>query len=61
VGDIVVLRHPFEERFLVKRISGVDGSRISIVGDNRQHSTDSREFGPVSADHLVGKVLFHLG
>lgn len=61
VGDLVVLRHPFEERFLVKRISGIDGPRISIVGDNRPQSTDSRDFGPVSADHLVGKVLFRLG
>jgi nickel-type superoxide dismutase maturation protease len=61
MGDLVVLRHPFEDRFLVKRISGIDGSRISIVGDNQQHSTDSRDFGPVSADHLVGKVLSRLG
>ncbi|MEE9592801.1 MAG: nickel-type superoxide dismutase maturation protease [Thermoplasmata archaeon] len=61
VGDLVVLRHPYENRFLVKRISEVDGSRISIVGDNRRHSTDSRDFGPVSPEHIVGKVLLRLG
>ena len=60
VGDLVVLRHPFEDRFLVKRISRVDGSYISIVGDNRRRSTDSRDFGPVPVDHIVGKVLIRL-
>jgi nickel-type superoxide dismutase maturation protease len=61
VGDLVVLRHPFENRFLVKRISRVDGPQISLMGDNKQLSTDSRDFGSVSADHIVGKVLFRLG
>ena len=27
-----------------------------LMGDNRAHSTDSREYGPVKADMLVGKV-----
>lgn len=60
VGDLVVLRHPSENRFLVKRISRVNGSQISIKGDSRRHSTDSRDFGPVSPDHIVGKVVLRL-
>jgi len=27
-----------------------------VLGDSRSHSTDSRNFGPVSADKIVGKV-----
>ncbi len=61
VGDLVVLRHPFEDRFLVKRISRVGGRQVDVVGDNLPRSTDSRVFGPVSIDRLVGKVLLHLG
>ena len=57
VGDLVVLRHPTEPRFLVKRVVDVDGQRVSVRGDNRDRSTDSRAFGPVSRDALVGKVL----
>lgn len=29
-----------------------------VLGDNRAHSTDSREFGPVKQRDIVGKVWF---
>ncbi|MEE9164363.1 MAG: nickel-type superoxide dismutase maturation protease [Thermoplasmata archaeon] len=61
VGDLVVLRHPFEDRFLVKRISRVEGRQVAVIGDNLPCSTDSRAFGPVPIDNLVGKVLLQLG
>jgi signal peptidase I len=28
------------------------------VGDNREHSSDSRVWGPIALDHIVGKVFF---
>ena len=31
-----------------------------VMGDNRAHSTDSREFGPVGLDRFVGKVTLRL-
>ena len=30
---------------------------VFVVGDNRQESVDSRSYGPVKADRVVGKVL----
>lgn len=29
-----------------------------VCGDNRPHSSDSREFGPIALEDFIGKVLF---
>ena len=31
-----------------------------LLGDNRNHSRDSREFGPVPACLITNRILFHL-
>ena len=31
---------------------------VFVMGDNRSHSTDSRELGPVDVSLIVGKVFF---
>ena len=58
VGDVVVLRDPRErERMMIKRIADeLDGGWL-VEGDNASESTDSRTFGPVGRELIVGKVL----
>ena len=34
---------------------------VFLLGDGREHSVDSREFGPVERADLTGKVLFGFG
>jgi len=60
VGDQVVLRDPEREgRYLCKRIHAVEGpDRYVVRGDDEAASRDSRRFGPVSRDRIVGKVLW---
>lgn len=58
VGDVVVAKHPTEERFLVKRVAKGEPGGCVLIGDNEDYSVDSREFGPVDNDLIVGKVLF---
>ena len=59
-GDLVVVRDPRQpERLLLKRIDREAGPRGWLVlGDNAPGSTDSRQFGPVGRELIVGKVWF---
>jgi nickel-type superoxide dismutase maturation protease len=58
-GDLVVLRDPRQpERLLIKRLDQPDGDGWRVLGDNPDASTDSRAFGPVRRDSILGKVWF---
>lgn len=61
-GDLVVLRDPQAmDRFLVKRIAGGPSeNRFLVAGDNEARSRDSRAFGPVGPEAIVGKVWLRL-
>lgn len=59
-GDVVAVVDPREpNRVLVKRVTDVDADgRVTVVGDNRGASTDSRTFGAVDADLVVGRAFY---
>ncbi len=57
-GDLVVVRDPqAPARSLVKRIADLSVSGAYVVGDNEARSRDSRAFGPVPMDLIVGRVV----
>ena len=60
-GDIVVLRNPeAPAQFLVKRVASRNpAGDYVVVGDNANHSRDSRHFGPVPRGLIIGKVRYH--
>ena len=105
-GDVVILRNPFGDKDLIKRVVGLPGDRLLIrdgkvyingraldepytspepwtvmanypdaqepdgmriqsgylfvMGDNRNHSSDSREFGPIRATDIEAKAWLRI-
>jgi nickel-type superoxide dismutase maturation protease len=56
-GEIVVVMDPeLPGRWLVKRVAQVVDGSVSVFGDAGSASRDSRQFGPVPQDSIIGRV-----
>ena len=62
VGDVVLAQHPYKQSVKVlKRIGEVnDQGRYILAGDNPEESTDSRSFGSLKRQDILGKVVGRL-
>jgi signal peptidase I len=74
-GSIVVFREPDSDLLAIKRVAARPGDRVRILagimhlaedeawllGDNAAASLDSRRYGPVPLDALVGRAWFRYG
>ena len=57
IGDIVIASHPkIKSKLIIKRIYGIYQNKFDLRGDNLLFSTDSREWGLIELDLIVGKV-----
>ncbi len=58
INDVVLINHPHNTQLtIVKRITevAIDGSYF-LAGDNPEASTDSRHWGTVDPEKIIGKV-----
>ncbi len=59
-GDVVAAVRPDRKEIVIKRIGEIrregETVRFFLIGDNAIESIDSRDFGPVSFDHIIGRV-----
>jgi len=58
LGDVVVFQHPSTGRDSVKRVIHISRDGYFVEGDNLTRSTDSRDFGLISRNSVVGKACF---
>ena len=62
IGDIVLANHPFKQSVkILKRINSVlpEGTYY-LTGDNPAESTDSRTFGSIKGNDMIGKAVCRL-
>ncbi|MET8406803.1 nickel-type superoxide dismutase maturation protease [Streptomyces sp. NPDC005195] len=58
-GDVVVLRHPFQQDLLVvKRVAQRREAGWWVLGDNAFAGGDSTDYGAVPEELVLGKVRF---
>jgi signal peptidase I len=54
-NDIILTPYTSDEEFEVVYVLGED--EFFVIGDNYQDSIDSRQFGPIERDNLLGKII----
>ncbi|MFB7474994.1 nickel-type superoxide dismutase maturation protease [Kitasatospora sp. NPDC056184] len=60
-GAVVVFRHPFQQNLLVvKRADGRRSKGWWLLSDNRPVDSDSRSYGAVPDELVLGRVLLRL-
>ena len=58
IGDIIVAFHPYRLNFpIVKRIVSIRNQDFFLQGDNTVESIDSRSYGAIKLDRIIGKVI----
>lgn len=58
INDIVAF--VYKDKVLVKRIVKITNEKYFLAGDNNKDSFDSREFGFVSKNQILGKIIYKL-
>ena len=58
-GEVVVFFTPSGELAVKRCIALIESYEFIAEGDNSLLSYDSRSYGPVSVDNIIGKVLWY--
>lgn len=60
-GDVVVCRHPIQSDItLIKQIKEIENTQVTVEGLNTDSSSDSRQFGSVHSELVLGVLTSRL-
>lgn len=57
VNDVIAFKN-FAGKILIKRILKKESGKFFVEGDNKKDSLDSRKFGKISKDRILGKMFY---
>jgi len=57
-GDVVIIRHGGLEKIKRVMLVNANDKRLFVMGDNQEHSTDSRTFGWLHKSAVQGRVIW---
>jgi len=57
IGDIVIARHPFRKKEIVKQIVKIVGNSLELRGLNKNESEDSGTFGSISKKDVLRVIV----
>lgn len=65
-GDVVVFKHPYNQRHYIKRIAYLPTevfkgkplalNHYAVIGDNTNRSEDGRYFGSIESESIMGRA-----
>ena len=59
-GQLIIFNHPLKNKKLIKRINSVNQNNIEVIGDNIKFSEDSKKFGLINNEKIIGIVTSKL-
>lgn len=62
VGDIVLAKHPYKKSVkILKRVAEItEDGKLNLIGDNPSESSDTRSFGLILTENVIGKAVSKL-
>lgn len=57
-GDVVVIDKSGD--YFIKRVVDIKEDKFFLEGDNKKESIDSRKFGWISKQQIIGKVIYKI-